>query len=149
MMKSAWSERMRVPPALALGVALGLASNALAAAAPTGTELPSSSATPGTSDSVRTVVPGNPDSILTATVVAIGGEPLTLAAALDASWHNATSVRDADAAWRAARAAVRKEEGAFDPELFAEAARAGDASPASSPFAGASVLRTKTNTTVA
>jgi outer membrane protein TolC len=91
----------------------------------------------------------NPDSTLTITIQKIEGVPLPLDEAQRLALVQATSVREAEAAMRAARGALRHESGAFDPELFLDAGRTGVDQPTASPFSGgaplpsgASVVRT-------
>lgn len=89
---------------------------------------------------------GNPDSALAIALASIEGAPLTLEDAIRMATARSTSVRDAEAALQAAEGAVRRERGRFDPEVFGEGRREGDDSPTASPFAGASVLRTRLTT---
>ena len=85
----------------------------------------------------------NPDSTLTLALQKIQGVPLTLGEAMTAALQQATAVRDAEAALRAARGVMRRERGAFDPEIFATTLRSGVDQPTASPFAGAAVLKTE------
>ena len=85
----------------------------------------------------------NPDSTLTLALQKIEGEPIALAEAQRLALIQATPVRAAEAAFRAARGSLRHERGAFDPELFADAVRSGVDQPTASPFSGASVLQTE------
>jgi len=91
----------------------------------------------------------NPDSTLTVTIQKIEGAPISLDDAQRMALIQATRVREAEAAMRAARGTLRHESGAFDPELFLDAHRAGVDQPTASPFSGgdslpsgASVVRT-------
>jgi len=84
----------------------------------------------------------NIDSTLTLALQKIQGVPLTLEEATNAALQQSTTVRDADAALRAARGSLRRERGAFDPEIFAASVRSGVDQPTASPFAGAAVLQT-------
>ncbi len=91
----------------------------------------------------------NPDSALAERLQMLRGAPLTLAQAQELALRNSTSVREAAASLRAAGGSVRKERGAFDPELFAEIVKTGTDMPSASPFAGASVLETDESRTAA
>jgi outer membrane protein TolC len=91
----------------------------------------------------------NPDSTLTVTIQKIEGAPISLDEAQRLALIQATRVREAEAAMRAARGTLRHESGAFDPELFFDAHRPGIDQPTASPFSGgdslpsgASVVRT-------
>ncbi|HET9950529.1 MAG TPA: TolC family protein [Candidatus Eisenbacteria bacterium] len=98
----------------------------------------------GTADAPRRVLLGmSPDSALTGALAQITGTPLTLSDATAQALEQATDVREARGAMLAARGAMRSEKGAFDPELFAAYSQAEADAPQSTPFAGASVLRTK------
>lgn len=83
------------------------------------------------------------DSALAAKLAQIQGTPLRLDEALEAARVHSTALREAEAAWVAARAAVRRERGGFDPELFANMERAHAETPTASPFSGADVLETE------
>ena len=85
-------------------------------------------------------LPSAPDSFLGATLDSIPGTPLELRRALELAAGNAPAVREAGAAVDAARGAVRRERGSFDPELFASVLRSSEAQPSASPFSGADVL---------
>ncbi len=88
-----------------------------------------------------------PDSALQATLSAMTGQPLGLTEARQRAITNSTRVLLAGAALRAAKGAVRRDRGAFDPEIFAEFGKVGNDAPSASPFGGASVLETeRTNT---
>lgn len=82
----------------------------------------------------------NPDSVLAATLKQLQGAPLSLQQAMELALRQATTVRTAEAELRAAGGTVRRERGAFDPELFAELSKSGRDLPSASPFAGADVL---------
>ncbi len=102
-------------------------------------------AAPAPSDrdaAVEAFLHADPDSVLAATLDTIPGAPLTLDEAWALAGDHSTDVLQAAAALDAARGAVRRERGQFDPELFADATRSGDDQPAASPFTGASVLET-------
>lgn len=85
----------------------------------------------------------SPDSSLAITLAEIGGAPLRLAAAEQLALQNATQARQAEADLAAALGALRRERGAFDPELFGAASIGGTDTPAASPFTGAEVLTTR------
>jgi outer membrane protein len=97
---------------------------------------------PGSAVAQSPSPPVLPDSLLDATLNAIPGDALTLETALELGEANATSLGEARANLEAARGAVGKEKGVFDPELFAEVTRSGEDTPTSSVFAGAPVLKT-------
>jgi len=95
----------------------------------------------------------NPDSTLTITIQGIAGTPIGLEEAQGKALVQATDVRAAEAQMHAARGALRHESGAFDPEIFFDADRAGVHQPSASPFSGgdslpsgASVVRTTRTT---
>jgi outer membrane protein TolC len=93
---------------------------------------------------VRADVPqeSSPDRALADALARIEGAPLTLERALIEAADGSTDARGARAALTAARAAVRRERGAFDPELFGEWKRLSADTPTASLFAGADVLQT-------
>ncbi|TMQ55462.1 MAG: hypothetical protein E6K74_03200 [Candidatus Eisenbacteria bacterium] len=82
----------------------------------------------------------NPDSTLTVTIQKIEGAPISLDEAQRSALIQATRVREAEAAMRAARGTLRHESGAFDPELFLDAHRVGIDQPTASPFSGGDSL---------
>ncbi len=82
----------------------------------------------------------NPDSALSLTLSQFEGSFISLEEARKQAFENAASVLEAKAVLKAAGGAHRKEEGAFDPELFAEGERSRIHQPTGSPFAGATVL---------
>jgi len=88
----------------------------------------------------------NPDSALQEILQGLEGSPLSLHDAVRAALQNATSVRSAEAAYLAARGAVRRERGLFDPELFLSLNHLDQESPTASFFAGAPILITKQTT---
>lgn len=88
-------------------------------------------------------VAANPDSALAVVLGQLAGEPLTLEQALLAAADGSVAARTARAELDAARAALRREQGAFDPELFGETGRSSADQPTASFFAGADVLRTE------
>lgn len=86
----------------------------------------------------------NPDSALAQTLASLAGDPLTLAAARNLARAQATDLRSAEAALRAAQGSRQSESGSFEPELFADLTRSKSETPAASPFAGGSILRPET-----
>ena len=82
----------------------------------------------------------NPDSTLTLAIQKIEGVPITLSEAQRLTLIQATSVREAEAAMRAARGTLRHESGAFDPEIFFDADRTGVDQPTASSFSGGDTL---------
>ncbi len=82
----------------------------------------------------------NPDSTLTITIQKIEGVPISLEEVQRLALQQSTPVRDAEAAMRASRGALRHESGAFDPELFLDAQRTGVDQPTASPFSGGTPL---------
>jgi outer membrane protein len=87
-----------------------------------------------------------PDSSLQAILGSLEGSRLTLKNAVDFAMANAVSVRKAEAAYNAAEGSVRREAGAFDPELFLSLNHLDQQQPTASFFAGASVLATQQTT---
>ena len=85
----------------------------------------------------------SPDSAIVMTLREIQGDPLDLDAAMAWALENATDVLRARAVRDAAQGEVRREKGAFDPEIFADIERSGDDQSTASPFAGADVLETE------
>jgi len=83
------------------------------------------------------------DSAVTAALTDLPGQPLTLDDALALASVGATAVQLADATAAAARGAVRREQGQYDPELYGAAAYRSDEQLTASPFAGADVLATE------
>jgi outer membrane protein len=120
------SARRRLLPAVALLAAL-------AAAGLSGS--PASAAPSAAADA---------DSALSQGLARIEGEPLALEQALLAAVEGSTDARIARAELDAARGALRRERGGFDPELYGELNRSSSDQPTASFFAGASVLETKT-----
>jgi outer membrane protein TolC len=82
----------------------------------------------------------NPDSALEYILNQLEGKSLTLNDAVQYASKNATSVRTAEATYQAARGAVRREAGTFDPELFFNLSYLDQQQPTASFFAGAPVL---------
>ena len=91
-------------------------------------------------------VPANPDSALTTILKEITGTPLGLQQAIEYALKNATSVRKAEAAYRAAGGSLRRENGFFDPEFFFSLNFFDQKQPTASFFAGAPVLATRQTT---
>ena len=101
---------------------------------------------PAWSQSVdRTALVSNPDSALVETIAALPGEPLGLQEAVAAAATQASSARIAQAGLAASAEAVRREKGAFDPELFGSAEWSGADTPSASLFAGAEVVETQSS----
>jgi outer membrane protein TolC len=88
-------------------------------------------------------IAASPDSALQRTLQQIAGEPLPLADAISEALARSTAVQSALAGVRAAGGSVRREQGAFDPELYGQLERTSDDTPTSSFFAGADVLETE------
>ncbi len=84
----------------------------------------------------------NPDSALQAILADIDGTRLTLHDAVHLGLDNATSVRTAEAVYRSAEGAARRESGAFDPSLFFSFNMTTQDQPTASFFSGANVLST-------
>jgi outer membrane protein len=120
-------------------VALSLAAGAVRAQP--GTDGPGGTAARPQPGATGPALESSPDSALARALGLIEGEPLPLEAAVQAALRHASRARGAADAVLAARGAWRRERGAFDPELFADASRTRDDVPSASPFAGASVLR--------
>ncbi len=93
----------------------------------------------------RVGIVANPDSALAIALAEIEGDPLSLERAIDLGITQSTTAREAVAALRAAEGALRREQGAFDPELFATSDWRGDEIPTASPFARPDVLDTETS----
>ncbi len=89
--------------------------------------------------------PTHPDSDLVKTIQSFPGQWLSLADALTEATAQASTARAAEARLDASKEAVRREKGAFDPELYGAAQWSGDRSPTSSTFAGADVLETESS----
>src|SRR2546426_6330272 len=98
--------------------------------------------TPGAQPSGRSSPPreSNPDSALARALERIEGTPIPLEQAMRLALENATQAREARAALRAASGALRKEKGAFDPEIFADASRSREQRPVASPFISATSI---------
>ncbi len=95
------------------------------------------------SGQTRTV---NPDSALQKILEELSGTRLTLENALMAGQEKSTSVRQAEAVYRAARGTVRREKGFFDPVLFFSLNFEEVEAPTASFFSGAPILLTKQTT---
>ena len=87
----------------------------------------------------------SPDSALTETIARLPGERLSLEDAVAAAAAQATEARIAAARLAASSETVRREKGAFDPELFGSAEWTGADTPSASLFAGADVLETQSS----
>jgi outer membrane protein TolC len=88
----------------------------------------------------------NPDSVLETILSSLKGTPLPLARAVGHALTNATSVRKAEAAYLGAKGSVRREAGAFDPEVFFTLNHLDQQLPTASFFAGSPVLATQQTT---
>src|SRR5512139_3830296 len=75
-----------------------------------------------------------PDSALAQAVREMPGAPLPLTEAVAAALEEASIVRDARAAMMAARGALKRERGAFDPSLFTDAIKSGEDVVNTNPF---------------
>lgn len=84
-----------------------------------------------------------PDSALRAILKGLPGSPLSLNDAVAQALSSAVPVRKAEAAFNAAEGAVRREAGAFDPELFLNLNYLDHRQPAGSVFDGVPVLSTQ------
>ncbi|HKK72012.1 MAG TPA: TolC family protein [Candidatus Krumholzibacteria bacterium] len=82
------------------------------------------------------------DSAVSAELANLPGAPLTLDEARALARTGATRVRLARAAVDAARGSVRRERGAYDPELYGEGSHRDREEPAASFFSGADVVQT-------
>ncbi len=89
----------------------------------------------------------DPDSALAATLRRMHGEPLQLERAVRLALENATDVREARAALRAATAVLQRERGTFDPELFADVTATSTETPSSSPFSRPDVIEDRNTIT--
>jgi outer membrane protein TolC len=87
----------------------------------------------------------DPDSALVAVLRDLRGEPLRLENAIELALRNATGLREAEASLDAARGALVRERGAFDPEIFADLNASSAETPSSSPFARPDVIETETS----
>jgi outer membrane protein TolC len=103
---------------------------------------PQSLSTTSTSSTARPVLEANPDSALAVTLAGFAGEYMALEQAVAVALRQGSDARIAEAELAAARASLRREKGAFDPELFGQAQWAGSDQPTASFFSGADVLQT-------
>lgn len=94
-------------------------------------------------------LPTNPDSAFAMMLDEIRGEDLTLDEAVAEALVHATDLAESEAALLAAEGALRREQGAFDPVLFADLTYGQEDVRASNPFQGAEVLETKALTSAA
>lgn len=78
----------------------------------------------------------NPDSALAVALAKIEGSPIPLESAVRMAMEESASIREAGAELASARAAVRREKGAFDPALVGTGQRTSTEIRPSSPFAG-------------
>jgi outer membrane protein TolC len=85
----------------------------------------------------------SPDSVLISILKGMSGSSLTLQSAISDAVANAPSVRQAEAQLQSAEGSVRKEAGAFDPELFFSLNHLDQKLPTATFFAGAPVLATQ------
>jgi outer membrane protein TolC len=97
----------------------------------------------GQTATAQSILVANPDSALVAEIDSLPGERLLLEDAVGLAAQAATTARIAEAGLTAAGNAVRREKGAFDPELFGGAEWSGADTPSASLFAGADVLETE------
>jgi outer membrane protein len=89
--------------------------------------------------------PANPDSALQSILDTLEGTHLPLREAIEQGLRNATPVRAAEAVYRAASGASRRESGFFDPQLFFTFNHLEQDEPTASFFSGAPVLSTNQN----
>ncbi|MGH2567562.1 MAG: TolC family protein [Bacteroidota bacterium] len=87
-----------------------------------------------------------PDSTLQVILDELKGTALPLQQAVQHALNNATSARKAEAAYLAARGAVRREAGSFDPQLFFSLNHQDQELPTASFFSGAPILLTEQTT---
>lgn len=128
-MSSALSRQVAFPPPLAIVLAFFIMVMAPLAAR-------------GQSNS-QAILAASPDSALIAAIASLPGERLLLDDAVLRAAGQATEARVAEAQLAAATQAVRREKGAFDPELFGGGDWRGADTPSASLFAGADVLQTE------
>lgn len=88
----------------------------------------------------------NPDSTIAGILQKMQGTPLTLQQAVEYALKNNTAVRKAEAAYLSAGGSLRREKGAFDPELFFSVNYVDQKLPTASFFSGAPVLSTQQTT---
>ena len=82
----------------------------------------------------------NPDSALQIILNNLKGSLLTLNQAEEYAKNNSTSIRIAEAGYKAAQGVLRRERGTFDPEFYFNLNYQNNKTPEASFFAGASVL---------
>ena len=82
----------------------------------------------------------NPDSALQIILDNLKGTQLTLIQAEEYAKDNSTSVKIAEAGYKASQGVLRRERGAFDPEFYFNLNYSSNKNPEASFFAGASVL---------
>ncbi len=85
----------------------------------------------------------NPDSALQIILNNLQGTKITLIQTEQYAKENSTSIRIAEAGYKASVGALRRERGAFDPEFYFNLNYQNTKSPEASFFAGASVLSTQ------
>ncbi len=90
--------------------------------------------------------PADPDSSMVALLRSLPGTPMSLRRAVDLAGSTSPTVRAAGAVYDAARGAVRREGGAFDPVLSLAWDYFDQKLPSASFFAGADVLHTAQGT---
>ena len=88
----------------------------------------------------RTFSAVDPDSVLAQALQALPGRPLSLQEALSRAVETSPRIGQAKSAWASAVGVVRRERGAFDPELFAQVDVQGAETPSSSFFAADPVV---------
>jgi len=103
---------------------------------------PGPNAQTATAPVLQPTLASNPDSALANALADIQGTPLSLADAVQAALKGSTTVLTAAAELRSARGVVRRERGAFDPELFADVNHVDQEQPSSSVFSGTQLRQT-------
>lgn len=96
-----------------------------------------------------TAAPPPAENALAQELGSLPGEALALDEALRLSLDGAIGLKTAEADLRASRGALRREKGSYDPVLFADWLRSDEDTPTASPFAGADVLETETQSVAA
>ncbi len=81
-----------------------------------------------------------PDSLLVRALDGIDGEPIALEQVVSAALQQAPALSEAEASVAGAASVLRREKGAFDPDLFATSSRLYSEQPSASAFSGANVL---------
>ncbi len=92
-------------------------------------------------DNAQNIV--NPDSALQIILNNLKGTKLTLLQTQQYAKENSTSLKIAEASYKASQGALRRERGAFDPEFYFDLNYQNNKIPEASFFAGASVLSTQ------